>query len=67
MTAQTKKTSARRRIHEKKISPVDSDQRRLCIAEAAYYKAEKRGFEAGGEDDDWLEAEREFDEQSGGA
>jgi hypothetical protein len=30
------------------------------IAEAAYYRAEKRGFEAGHEVDDWLAAEREI-------
>jgi hypothetical protein len=30
------------------------------IAEAAYYRAEKRGFEAGHEVDDWLTAEREI-------
>jgi Protein of unknown function (DUF2934) len=31
------------------------------IAEAAYYKAERRGFEPGHEMTDWLEAERELD------
>ena len=31
-----------------------------AIAEIAYYKAEKRGFEAGYDVDDWLEAEREL-------
>ena len=35
----------------------DGDAR---IAELAYYKAERRGFEPGHELDDWLEAEREF-------
>ena len=35
----------------------DGDAR---IAELAYYKAERRGFELGHELDDWLEAEREF-------
>jgi len=30
------------------------------IAEAAYYKAEARGFEPGFEVDDWLNAEREL-------
>jgi len=33
---------------------------RLCISEAAYYKAEKRGFESGHEQQDWLEAEKEI-------
>lgn len=30
------------------------------IAELAYYKAERRGFEPGHEWEDWLEAEREL-------
>lgn len=33
---------------------------RLFISEAAYYKAEKRGFAAGFEKQDWLEAEQEI-------
>lgn len=33
---------------------------RLLISEAAYYKAEKRGFESGHEDEDWLNAEEEI-------
>jgi hypothetical protein len=36
---------------------VDPEMKRLMIAEAAYYCAEKRGFEPGHELDDWLEAE----------
>lgn len=36
-------------------------RRRARIAEAAYYRAEKRGFAPGGEDQDWLEAEAEID------
>ena len=31
-----------------------------AVAQIAYYKAEDRGFEAGHDVDDWLEAEREF-------
>ena len=37
--------------------PVDPETRRMMIAEAAYYCAEKRGFAHGGELQDWLEAE----------
>jgi len=36
-------------------------QRRQMIAEAAYYRAEKRGFSGGEEFHDWLEAEAEVD------
>jgi hypothetical protein len=38
-----------------------ADDRRRRIAEAAYYRSERRGFIGGYEDDDWLEAEREID------
>jgi len=31
------------------------------IAEAAYYRAEKRGFEGGSTLEDWLEAERQIE------
>lgn len=34
--------------------------RDVWIAEVAYYKAEKRGFEPGHEVEDWLEAEQEY-------
>lgn len=34
--------------------------REQMIAEAAYYRAEKRGFEAGYELDDWLAAEADI-------
>ena len=33
------------------------------IAEAAYYRAERRGFEGGDPVQDWLAAEAEVDEQ----
>ena len=41
--------------------PVPPEQRARAIAEAAYYRAERRGFEPGLEEQDWLEAEREVD------
>lgn len=36
--------------------------REHMIAEAAYYKAEKRGFSGGNEMGDWLDAEVEIDQ-----
>lgn len=39
------------------------DERRRMVAEAAYYRALRRGFTAGGEIDDWLAAEREIEQQ----
>jgi len=44
--------------------PSYSDSREARIAERAYWRAERRGFAPGGELDDWLEAEREVDEES---
>ncbi|WP_031435006.1 DUF2934 domain-containing protein [Methylomarinum vadi] len=41
---------------------LDEEILRSYIAEAAYYKAEKRGFEPGHELQDWLEAEKEIKE-----
>lgn len=40
---------------------VSEDVRRAMIAEAAYLRAEQRGFESGNEVEDWLAAEAEVD------
>jgi hypothetical protein len=42
-------------------SEVSDDARRAMIAEAAYLRAEQRGFVSGYELEDWLVAEREVD------
>ena len=58
-----KKTTVSKRASSSRTgehSPVDGDMRRAMIAQAAYFRAEKRGFVRGGELDDWLEAEREI-------
>lgn len=49
----------------KKQADRDPDERRRRIAEAAYYRAERRGFAAGYEDSDWLDAEKELDSPQG--
>jgi hypothetical protein len=41
-----------------------SESREARIAEAAYWRAERRGFTPGHELDDWLSAEREVDSDS---
>jgi hypothetical protein len=46
---------------ERREIPSFSESREARIAEAAYWRAEKRGFEAGHELDDWLAAERQID------
>jgi hypothetical protein len=40
---------------------VGPEQRSALIAEAAYFRAEKRGFATGREVEDWLAAEAEVD------
>lgn len=42
-------------------APFSPEQRYRMIAEAAYYRAEKRGFVGGDLCQDWLEAEAEID------
>ncbi len=44
------------------VAPViDPEHRRALIAQVAYYRAERRGFEPGREAEDWLSAEAEVD------
>jgi len=40
---------------------VAHEQRAALIAEAAYFRAEKRGFAPGHDTEDWLQAEAEVD------
>jgi hypothetical protein len=40
---------------------IDPDARQMMIAEAAYFLARKRGFEPGGELQDWLDAEAQIE------
>jgi hypothetical protein len=44
------------------LADVTPEQRLAMIREAAYFKAEKRGFSGGNDADDWADAEREIDE-----
>lgn len=41
--------------------PVDTAERARLVAEAAYLRAERRGFSGGDPQQDWLEAEAEVD------
>ncbi len=40
---------------------LSAEDRRQRIATAAYFRAQRRGFAAGHEAEDWIEAEREVD------
>jgi hypothetical protein len=48
-----------------KSKRVDQQERLRMIAEAAYLRAEARGFQSGHEDEDWLAAETEVDAHIG--
>ncbi|MDY6944114.1 MAG: DUF2934 domain-containing protein [Pseudomonadota bacterium] len=48
---------------EQRDIPSFSESREARIAEAAYWRAERRGFAPGQEIDDWLNAERDIDGQ----
>jgi hypothetical protein len=45
-------------------TPLTPEERHRRIAEAAYRKAEQRGFEPGHELEDWLAAEEEIEAMS---
>ena len=55
--AKPKETAPRRADAVKHVP----EERGRLIAEAAYFIAERRGFEPGNEIDDWLQAEAEFE------
>ncbi|RMG29381.1 MAG: DUF2934 domain-containing protein [Gammaproteobacteria bacterium] len=53
-----KRATAASQAAAPRITP---DERRAMIAEAAYLRAEARGFQGGDPVEDWLIAEREID------
>lgn len=56
-------TAARKPAAAKAKKSVTPEQRYLMICEAAYYKAERRGFSPENEIQDWLDAEAEINRQ----
>jgi hypothetical protein len=60
-SAQPKGTRAAARTKSAHRAPVSADDRRAMVAEAAYLRAERRGFIPGHETEDWLAAEQEVD------
>jgi hypothetical protein len=53
--------SPRQKSAAKAPVPIDPEQRLAMIAQAAYFRAERRGFTPGYEAEDWLAAESEVD------
>ena len=52
-------------VRVRKRNPVSGEDRYRMIGEAAYYRAEQRGFIGGDPLQDWLAAEAEIDRQLG--
>jgi hypothetical protein len=52
-----------RALHGDGETEVTPEERAHMIAEAAYYRAERRGFAPGHELEDWLAAEAEIDRE----
>jgi Protein of unknown function (DUF2934) len=48
-------------LHFCAVQSVSAEERQEWIATTAYFRAQRRGFTAGREAEDWLEAEREVD------
>lgn len=56
------KSPAKSQLHRTSgAALIDPQRRRALIAEAAYFRAERRGFAPGHEAQDWLAAEIEVD------
>lgn len=53
-------TSSRTPI-AKSTDAINSDERRRMVAEAAYYRAQRRAFQGGDVNDDWYRAEADID------
>jgi hypothetical protein len=54
-------TGRRKSRAASRLAPPSIPGREQMIAEAAYYRAERRNFAGGREMDDWLAAEEEID------
>ena len=59
------KSDSKRKTSKKvsRLRTVSAEERYSMIAEAAYYRAEQRGFQVAGPVTDWLAAEKEIDER----
>jgi predicted nucleic acid-binding protein len=60
-TASAVKKTTKRRVSAAASPSVDADTRRQLVAAEAYFRAERRGFAAGREFDDWIAAEAAVD------
>ncbi len=57
------KTTTRNVTNDNKNFPICDKDRLERIAQRAYFKAQARNFQGGSPEQDWLEAEREIDQE----
>ena len=57
----TRSATARKARAKAKAMILTPEERRRMIAEAAFLRAQNRGFSGGNPEQDWLEAEAEID------
>lgn len=62
VTTAKKTTTTKSSAGSTKKVEVSPEQRYIMIAEAAYYRAEKRGFVGGNSAQDWVDAEAEINQ-----
>ena len=56
------KSATKKHVQSVATAPgISQDERLLMIAEAAYYRAEQRGFDSQGQWQDWFEAEQQVE------
>ena len=66
-TAKVPMPASRKDPQMKPVPRISPKERERLVAEAAYFIAERRGFEAGRELEDWLQAEAEVNRRLGGS
>ncbi len=59
--APAKPVSAKSVAKAPKLAAITAEERWRMVAEAAYFIAEKRGFQNGDPAQDWIEAEKQID------
>jgi len=67
MMVESKPKKGNSEAHPGSGRSISAQERQMLIERAAYLRAEKRGFAAGGELEDWVEAEKEVLQLTGGA
>jgi len=66
MTVASKPKQSNPDVRPASSAPLNAQEQQRQVAQAAYFRAEKRGFAPGGELQDWIEAEAEIRSRTSG-